>query len=237
MCEPNRGGPSHEGAPVVLNVCIETSTTAVSVAVGNELGVLASLEVHEGRRHAETLVPAIDVLLRFLQRDRRELTHVAVDVGPGLFTGLRVGVATAKGLALALSIPVAPFGSLELLALAADVPGPVLTALDARRSELYAAVFTGSEVLVEPFGAKASEVVEQVVRLLGPTVRPTVVGNGTGLDPEWSRLLRVGAPDAVTMARRIAVEFDDGSLAARLQRGDDVELRYLRASDAELALQ
>lgn len=216
---------------------------AVSVAVGNEHGVLASLEVHEGRRHAETLIPAADALLRFLQRERRELSLVAVDVGPGLFTGLRVGVATAKGLALALNLPVAPFGSLELLALAADASGaagPVVAALDARRGELYAAAFSERAVLLEPFVAKASEFVDRIAHALGPTIAPTVVGNvvvnGIDLDPPWPRMARVTVPDAVTMARQLAVEFADGSLDARLQRGDDVELRYLRASDAELAL-
>ena len=216
---------------------------AVSVAVGNEHGVLASLEVHEGRRHAETLIPAADALLRFLQRERRELSLVAVDVGPGLFTGLRVGVATAKGLALALNLPVAPFGSLELLALAADASGaagPVVAALDARRGELYAAAFSERAVLLEPFVTKASEFVDRIAHALGSTIAPTVVGNvvvnGIDLDPPWPRMARVTVPDAVTMARQLAVEFADGSLDARLQRGDDVELRYLRASDAELAL-
>ncbi len=224
----------------MLSLCIETASSAVSVAIGDEHRVLASAAVHEGRRHAETLIPAADALLRFLQRDRRELTHIGVDVGPGLFTGLRVGVATAKGLALALGLPVAPFTSLELLAAAAGevgVTGRVITVLDARRSELYAAAFElgpdGDRVVVAPFVAPAREVAERCAPLAGSTL----VGDGVDVaDPSGvaAGLASVTAPDACTIARLLGREHHRGSLAARLRSGDTVELTYLRASDAEL---
>ena len=80
----------------MLILGIESSTALVGCAIGGHEGVIARFESARGRRHAETLVPAIDFVRRQAQIELEEIGAVAVDVGPGLFTGLRVGIATAK---------------------------------------------------------------------------------------------------------------------------------------------
>ncbi len=83
----------------MLTLGIETATPQVSVAIGGHEGVIGLIEIARGRRHAETLVPAIEFLGRQTDIALDEISVIAVDVGPGLFTGMRVGLATAKALA------------------------------------------------------------------------------------------------------------------------------------------
>ena len=87
--------------------------------------------------HAERVFAAIDEAVRAAGVDRRELAAVACDVGPGSFTGVRVGVAAAAGIGLALGIPVVGVGSLEALARAAPLGRPVLSVLDAKKAEVF----------------------------------------------------------------------------------------------------
>jgi tRNA threonylcarbamoyladenosine biosynthesis protein TsaB len=124
-------------------VAIETATETVGVAVRTEQGLQAELTLTGRRRHTETLTPALEHLLGQVGLPVGKLDVVVVDVGPGLFTGLRVGVAAAKGLAQALGIGVIGLSSLEILLRAAAGAGHrdrVLAAVDARRGEVFAAV-------------------------------------------------------------------------------------------------
>jgi len=126
----------------VLILGISTSTQQVGCAIGGHEGVLASVQSARGKRHAETLVPAIDVLRRQAQIDLKEIGCVAVDLGPGLFTGLRVGIATAKAMAHALRVPMIGVTSLDLLAFPVRwSPRLVVAAIDARRGELFTASY------------------------------------------------------------------------------------------------
>jgi tRNA threonylcarbamoyladenosine biosynthesis protein TsaB len=124
-------------------VAIETATETVGVAVRTGAGVQAALTLTGRRRHVETLVPALQHLLAQLDLTPGDLGVVGVDVGPGLFTGLRVGIATAKGLAQSLGIGIVGATSLDILttgAAAAGLRGLVLACVDARRGEVFAAV-------------------------------------------------------------------------------------------------
>ena len=103
-------------APDVLILAIDTATSRVSVAIGDGGAVIGEVHLAGGRRHAEQLAPAIQYLCRELDVSLDQLAAIAVDVGPGLFTGLRVGVTTAKVMAQALRIPVVGVPSLDLVA-------------------------------------------------------------------------------------------------------------------------
>ena len=124
-------------------VAIETATETVGVAVRTPAGVQAEFTLTGRRRHVETLTPALEHLLGQVALAPADLGVVAVDIGPGLFTGLRVGVAAAKGLAQALGIGVVGATSLDILAAAAAGAGHrglVLACVDARRGEVFATV-------------------------------------------------------------------------------------------------
>src|SRR3954466_13917451 len=89
----------------VLILGIETATMQVGCAIGGHEGVLASTHSARGKRHAESLAPAIEFTCTQARVSLSEIGVVAVDLGPGLFTGLRVGIATAKAIAQALRVP------------------------------------------------------------------------------------------------------------------------------------
>jgi tRNA threonylcarbamoyladenosine biosynthesis protein TsaB len=122
----------------VLILGITTSTMQVGCAIGGHEGVLASVHISRGKRHAEALAPAIDFLRTQALIDLDEIGCVAVDVGPGLFTGLRVGIATGKAMAHALRVPMIGVSSLDLVAFPVRwSPRLVVVALDARRGEVF----------------------------------------------------------------------------------------------------
>ena len=121
---------------------IESATELVGVAVGDDDGPRAAVWASGRRRHAEALAPAVEHVLDQAEVELSDLAAIAVDLGPGLFTGLRVGVATAKGLAQGLGIGVVGLTSLEVLAAAAldaGWPGEVAAVVDARRGEVFVA--------------------------------------------------------------------------------------------------
>src|ERR1700757_3769018 len=118
-------------------LAIATATSQVGVALGGNDGPIASLHVRRGRRHAELLAPAIETITRMAAIGTQQIGRVAVDIGPGLFTGLRVGVATAKALAAALDIPIVGCSSLEVLAHPHRRQDRTVAAvLDAKRGEV-----------------------------------------------------------------------------------------------------
>jgi tRNA threonylcarbamoyladenosine biosynthesis protein TsaB len=126
----------------VLILGITTSTQQVGCAIGGHEGVLAQVHSSRGRRHAESLTPAIDFLRQQARVELDEIGCVAVDVGPGLFTGLRVGIAAAKAMAHALRVPMIGVASLDLVAFPVRwSPRLVVTAIDARRGELFTAAY------------------------------------------------------------------------------------------------
>ena len=131
------------GGGDVTAVAIETATETVGLAVRTGEGVEAEFALTGRRRHVETLTPALEHLLGQVGLAPGDLRVVAVDIGPGLFTGLRVGVAAAKGLAQALGLGLVCATSLEVLTAAAaeaGLRGVVLACVDARRGEVFAAV-------------------------------------------------------------------------------------------------
>jgi tRNA threonylcarbamoyladenosine biosynthesis protein TsaB len=125
-------------------LAIETATRLVGCGLWDEGGPVAANLLVAGQRHVEVLVPAIDALCRQAGISVADLDAVAVDIGPGLFTGLRVGLATATTIATARNIPAVGVTSLEALAHPhRRRPGPLAAVIDARRGEVYWALFEG----------------------------------------------------------------------------------------------
>ena len=146
---------------------IETATPQVGCALGGHEGVIASFHTARGRRHAEILTPAIEFTCAQAQIGLSEVGVVAVDIGPGLFTGLRVGVATAKAMAQALRVPVIGMSSLDLLAFPVRATRRLIVAvIDARRGEVFFALYRqvpgGVQRISDPAVAKADDVAAEL---------------------------------------------------------------------------
>lgn len=122
-------------------LAIESATDFAAVALQTEDGSVTEVLGGEGRRHAEAIIPAVEEVCRRVGLSVRDVGVIAVDVGPGLFTGLRVGVATAKALGQALGVGIVGVSSLDILAAQAlaQGAGEVLAVIDARRGEVFAA--------------------------------------------------------------------------------------------------
>ena len=159
----------------MLLLAFDTSSAAVSVALHDGHDVVGEVQQAEAQRHGELLAPSIAEVLRDAGAGVDELTEVAVGVGPGPFTGLRVGLATANALGAALGIPV--LGVVSLDALAAEAGnGEVVVVADARRREVYWATYAAGQRVTEP-----------AVSLPGDVVVPSgarVVGAGAQLYPD-----------------------------------------------------
>lgn len=170
----------------MLVLGIETSTPQASVAIGSEQGVIASAMVSRGASYNEFLLPAIRFCLDQASLDYRNLGGVAVSLGPGLFTGMRVGVATAKALAQALSVPICGMPSLDLVAYEVRYsPRTICVALDARRGEVFTAFYRSSPGGIQRMSPYGIEKPEQLAIGLGSRIEEVLlVGNGALLYKE-----------------------------------------------------
>ncbi|MBI5745646.1 MAG: tRNA (adenosine(37)-N6)-threonylcarbamoyltransferase complex dimerization subunit type 1 TsaB [Nitrospirae bacterium] len=129
----------------MLVLGIETSTCIGSVALINDKGLLAEYRINIGMVHSERLMIAIDRLLSDTGTGLEKLTSIAVSIGPGSFAGLRIGLATAKGIQAASGIPIAPVPTLDAMAQSLKFAGRQICAIiDARKKEVYAAIYESS---------------------------------------------------------------------------------------------
>jgi tRNA threonylcarbamoyladenosine biosynthesis protein TsaB len=167
---------------------IETSTRRGSVALASQGRILATREHEEPSAHAERILGLIEQALAELGWTRASLDRVAVGVGPGSFTGLRVGIALAQGIALGLDRPLVGIGSLRAMASAvpADDARPRVSVLDARRSELFVAAYAsdGREAF-PPSALPAAEARRELTTAFAGQA-PVLVGEFAGsLGVDW----------------------------------------------------
>lgn len=124
-------------------LAIESSGNVASAAVAEDSKILAEYTVNIGKTHSQTLLPMIDRVLGDAEMSVNEMDAIAVSRGPGSFTGLRIGSATAKGLAAAAEIPIVDVPTLEALAVGVGNAGGrlICPVIDARRNEVYTALY------------------------------------------------------------------------------------------------
>ena len=175
---------------IVLGVETATPWTAVGLCEGE--AILAERSVRCRGGHASGLPELVSEVLDSAGRSAREIGAVAVSIGPGSFTGLRVGLGFAKGVALARGVPLIAVGTLAALAQATKMEGRIACCLDARKQEVYLAIHEarGGWVLprLEPV-AVPPEQVESCLRQHGPV--DLFVGDGAERYPGLGKGLRV----------------------------------------------
>jgi tRNA threonylcarbamoyladenosine biosynthesis protein TsaB len=140
---------------MALLLYIDTALEKASVGLARDTELLIQLENDQQKDHASFVQPAIQKILQEFHLSPKDLDGVGVTAGPGSYTGLRVGMASAKGLCYALNIPMITVGTLELMAAAAIVQFPGFDAycpmIDARRNEVFTAIFgPKKEVILTP---------------------------------------------------------------------------------------
>jgi tRNA threonylcarbamoyl adenosine modification protein YeaZ len=201
-------------------LAFDTATPLVTVALHDGEDVVVEVTAERAMKHAEQLAPLVERALSDAGIVRQDLTAVAVGVGPGPFTGLRVGLVTARTLGYVLEIPVYGVCSLDVLAVEAvstrAVDGDFVVATDARRKEVYLARYDAAGERVDgPLVGKPADLATEA----------PAVGPGGELYPEaFPHLAGPTAPSAAWLARAVAEE------RAELR---DPEPLYLRRPDAD----
>jgi tRNA threonylcarbamoyl adenosine modification protein YeaZ len=208
----------------VLLLALDTATPAVTVALHDGTDVITSSSQVDARRHGELLLPAVDRVLAEAGLKLEAVTGIVVGIGPGPYTGLRVGLMTADTFGLALGVPVHGLCTLDGLAYASDIEkGPFVVATDARRKEVYWAKYSDSRTRISgPAVDRPADIADQVAGL-------PAVGAGALLYPDT--FPNVHTPEHVS-ASALA------SLAAeRLAQGEELPAPrplYLRRPDAQV---
>jgi len=227
----------------MLVLCIDTATPQVAVALGSDAEVLGQVQLARsgGRpRHAEQLAPAIEYLFAETNTAPEQLAAIGVGIGPGLFTGLRVGVTTAKVMASALRIPIIAVPSLDLLAFELRfAPRLVVPVVDARRNEVYYAIYRPVPGGVQRVSKYEVGTPDDVAGELSARAQDALlIGDGALLHRErFYDLDKVdfGTPGLAYPSAAALVEL----ASAKYQREEfippsEVAPMYLRKSDAEI---
>lgn len=162
----------------MLLLAVDTATPAVTAALHDGTSVVAESSRTDARRHGELLLPAVDHVLAEAGLKLDAVTGIVVGVGPGPYTGLRVGLVTAATFGSVLGVPVYGLCTLDGLAYASGLDGPFVVATDARRKEVYWARYDGFRTrLGEPAVDRPADIAEQVAGL-------PAVGAGALLYPD-----------------------------------------------------
>ena len=207
----------------MLVLGLDTCLATCSVAVLDGARVCAFASEAMARGHQERLAPMAREVMAQAGREFAALDRIGVTVGPGSFTGLRVGIAFAKGLALALDRPAAGVGTLE--AMAADLEGLVFPVIDARRGQLYLQAFEDGRALMAPDALSAGDAAARIAELSQGRAF-TLAGSGAPLLAGLSsaaRVLDAQGADARAVARLAAA-----------RAPAPLRPLYLRAPDARL---
>ncbi|MDO4581951.1 MAG: tRNA (adenosine(37)-N6)-threonylcarbamoyltransferase complex dimerization subunit type 1 TsaB [Bacillota bacterium] len=219
-------------------IAIDTGSAALSLALADEHGVVAEAGLNNGRQHSLTLLPMLDALLANAGWSLRQADALALTIGPGSFTGLRIGVATAKAWAQGVGLPLIAVSSLQAMALTAAESGlSVCPVFDARRDEVYWALFDGENRRLSEDAALAPAALAERLAAL----RQPVVMAGDALD-KYAPLFAAALGDDFRPAppqRRLFMASAAALLGAdKYARGEFSEAAslqpvYLRLSEAE----
>ncbi|MFG2482074.1 MULTISPECIES: tRNA (adenosine(37)-N6)-threonylcarbamoyltransferase complex dimerization subunit type 1 TsaB [Streptomyces] len=215
----------------MLLLAVDTATPAVTVALHDGESVVAESNQVDARRHGELLLPSVDKVLAEAGVTLEAVTGIVVGVGPGPYTGLRVGLVTASTFAAVLGVPVHGLCTLDGLAYAAGaagIEGPFVVATDARRKEVYWARYEDPRTRVgEPAVDRPADIAEQVAGL-------PAVGQGALLYPEVFTDARNPEHQSAAAMASLAAERLKAGLAFENGEGLPPTPLYLRRPDAQV---
>ena len=221
-------------------LALETSAKAVSAAVSENGKILCSGYQDTGLTHSRTLMPIVEHILKNTGLTVADMDAIAVAAGPGSFTGIRIGVAAAKGLAFAADKPAVGVSTLAAMARnAAFCDGLVVCAMDARRQQVYNALFQAKDGQLTRLTPDRAISLEELAAELANDLHPkTVVGDGARLC--FAHLTEVGiscrlAPAHLVMQNAMSVALEAEAMAAEgnLVSAQTLEPVYLRPAQAD----
>ena len=221
-------------------LALETSAKAVSAAVSEDGKILCSGFQDTGLTHSRTLMPIVEGILKNTNLTLQDMDAVAVAVGPGSFTGIRIGVAAAKGLAFGADKPAVGVSTLAAMARnVAFTDGLIVCCMDARRQQIYNALFEAKDgQLTRLTEDRAIALADLAEELRGDSRPITVVGDGGRLTLDYLTTAGVPcrlAPPHLLMQNAMSVALEAEALARedKLVSPQALEPVYLRPAQAE----
>jgi len=219
-------------------LAIDATGLAASVALVSEEKTIAEFTLNHDMTHSQTLMPLVEKMTAMLDYDLAAVDCIACASGPGSFTGLRIGAATAKGLAYALDKKIAPVPTLDALAYNVFDSGAVIAPImDARRNQVYAALYQWDNGILVRLTKHMAEDIAVILDMARQFERTVFLGDGV---PVHEGLLRaesrfVIAPPHLNAQRAAAVGAYTLSMVPEVEwvTADEFEPVYLRLSQAE----
>lgn len=225
-------------------LAIESSGLVASAAIATETALLAEYTVNFKKTHSQTLLPMVEEIVSMLGIELKEMDAIAVSAGPGSFTGLRIGSATAKGLGLALHKPIIPVPTTQgIAANLYGTEGILCPLMDAKRNQVYTGLYrynkNGFEIVEDQMAVLIEEIIEKVNQLGEPV---TYLGDGVEV---FSSVLAKKTTVPFSFAPMHCSKQRAGALAVRaielyqegrMQTAAEHEPDYLRLSQAEREL-
>lgn len=222
-------------------LAIESSGLVAGVAVTENHNLLGEYTMNYKKTHSQTLLPMLQALAEMIELDMNTIDAIAVSKGPGSFTGLRIGSATAKGLGLALNKPIIPVPTID--ALAYNLWGTdkqICPLMDARRQQTYTGLYTFEEGQLCTLIPQCAVDIGEIVERINETAKPVIfLGDGVGVFEEYIKAnLTVPyefAPATCNRQRAASVAvlgeilYDRGIVETAAEHKPD----YLRLSQAE----
>ena len=221
-------------------LALETSAKAVSAAVCENGKILCSGYQDTGLTHSRTLMPIVEHILKNTNLTMADMDAIAVSAGPGSFTGIRIGVSAAKGLAFAVDKPAVGVSTLAAMARnVAFADGLIVCAMDARRNQVYNALFEAKDGTLTRLTEDRAIGLAELAEELKDDPRPkTVVGDGGRLCFDFLQNAGIPcrlAPPHLLMQNAMSVALEAEALAAEgaLVSAQELEPVYLRPAQAE----
>lgn len=208
-------------------LALDSSGLVASVAVVEEDNLLAEYTVNYKKTHSQTLLPMLDEISRMIELDLESIDAIAVAAGPGSFTGLRIGSATAKGLGLALNKPLIGVPTVEALAYNLyDVPGFICPIMDARRRQVYTGIYSFEQHQMKTIKEQTAMGIEELAEELNQRNQPVIfLGDGVAVYRD-------------TIKEKLTVPFDFAPVHLNKQRAGAVAAlgaRYYAEGKTETA--
>lgn len=239
MCDICLTNPINNGKKMIL--AIDSSSLVASVALAEENSVVAQYTMNLKKTHSQTLLPMIDEIFRMTGVEHKQIRAIAVTKGPGSFTGLRIGAATAKGLAFAWNVPIVGVSTIEMMAYNYNYCNKLICPImDARRGQVYTGIFECPNEKLHTVLADTAITIDELMEQLQKIDREVIfVGDGIPVYQEildekltvahyFSRA-HLSRQQASSLAMLGWDQFKQGMAVA----GDSFAPGYMRLSQAE----
>ena len=208
---------------------LDSSGIVASVAVVEDDVLVAEYTINYKKTHSQTLLPMLDEIVKMTELDLESIDAIAVAAGPGSFTGLRIGSATAKGLGLALKKPLVAIPTVEGLAYNLyDTPGLICPIMDARRKQVYTGIYRFTDHRLETVEEQMAVPVEEMIKKLNAYGQPELITEKMEVPYSFAPA-HVNKQRAAAVAALGLIYYREGKTETAMEHVPD----YLRVSQAE----